>query len=162
MIIKISINGYFFSHLAFYGTYLQVSSINGSTVKKVKEKKKTMTLEKKLNSYLSYDVLITELKKIVILDILDIEKEYQENYIRDVLQHGCQSGIVGGLIYHRDTEKFALKHFNEIIDLYQCYAEDFGKDGIINPMLENNPLNWLAWFGYEETMREIANELDIE
>lgn len=121
-----------------------------------------MTLEKKLNSYLSDNVLITELKKAVVLDILDKEKEYQENYIHNVLQHGCQSGIVTGLIYYSDTEKFALRHFDDIVELYQCYADDFGTDGLTNPMLEHNPLNWLAWFGYEETMRELARELDIE
>ena len=117
-------------------------------------------LKKQLKMYLTDSVHITNLKKAVILDILD--KDEIKPYIKDVLQYGCQSGTVTSLIYYNDTHKFALEHFNDIVDMYQCLADDLGRESMINPMLEANPLNWIAWFGYEETIRELANELELE
>lgn len=118
-----------------------------------------MTIKQKLNSYLTDEVYITELKRAVILDILD--QEDPKAYIKEVLEHGCISGIVAGLIYYADSLPFAKKHFDDIVDIYQLQADDLGKDNMPNPMLESSPLNWIAWYGYEETVRELADELDI-
>lgn len=117
-------------------------------------------LKTKLEMYLDKDqVYITPLKRVVIESLLD--QDDIKSYMSDILKYGCISGSVNGLIYFDDTKAFALKYFDDIVELYQCLADHLGND-ISNPMLDNNPLNWLAWFGYEETVRELANELKLE
>ena len=85
----------------------------------------------------------------------------------DVLDHGCQSGIVGELIYYSDTVRFYKQYRQEInallyelMDSTGLYApsELFG-----NKWDKEDPLaqddynqNLLAWFGFEETLRNIG------
>ena len=86
----------------------------------------------------------------------------------EVLDHGCQSGIVSSLIYFSDTTKFYDNHKAEINALlYDLMAET----GIYNPSElfgdkwdREDPLaldvlnkNLLAWFAFEETLRQIAS-----
>ena len=98
---------------------------------------------------------ITALKKAVINDILD--QEDPKNYINDVLNMGCQSGIVTGLIYYTDTDAFAKKHIEDILDLYQEACET----SCNHLNIIDNKLNWLAWFGYEMIIQELALELEL-
>lgn len=79
-----------------------------------------------------------------------------EKYFLDVLQYGCQSGIVSELIYYYQTEKFFDTHANEIFDLYNELVSEYGQ---IDMELNKNNLAWLA---FEETLRNIAYDLDIE
>ena len=89
----------------------------------------------------------------------------------DVLEHGCQSGIVTSLIYYDDTTKFYDNHKAEINALlYDLMAET----GIYNPSdlfgdkwdcedplaLDVLNKNLLAWFAFEETLRQIASNFD--
>lgn len=88
------------------------------------------------------------LKKYVINDILeycDNDNEYILNYIKDVVNHGCVSGIVSSLIYYSDTEKFFNDYANEILEMLEKY-------GINNIKLNKNNL---SWFAYEK----ICNDL---
>ena len=85
----------------------------------------------------------------------------------DVLHHGCQSGIVGELIYYSDTVRFYKQHKEEINGL--LYAAMNGT-GIYSPSElfgnkwdKEDPLaqdtynqNLLAWFSFEETLRNIG------
>ena len=62
----------------------------------------------------------------------------KKDIFTDVLYHGCQSGIVGELIYYTDTVRF-----------YKQYRQD--------PLAQDTyNQNLLAWFGFEETLRNIA------
>lgn len=100
----------------------------------------------------------SELQKAVIADLLSQgSTEEIENYIHDVLSHGCSSGIVSMLIYYVDTEKFFKRHAEEILELLQNYREECGDI----PSFELNSNN-LAWFGYEMTVQNIANQLELE
>lgn len=85
----------------------------------------------------------------------------------DVLTYGCQSGMVGRLIYYADTTKYYAKHKSEINDLLREALWSCGtnnpKDLFGDKWDEEDPLaldvhnqNLLAWFGFEETMRKIA------
>jgi hypothetical protein len=89
----------------------------------------------------------------------------------DVLEHGCQSGVVTSLIYYDDTTKFYDNYKAEINALlYDLMAET----GIYNPSElfgdkwdREDPLaldvlnkNLLAWFAFEETLRQIASNFD--
>lgn len=81
-----------------------------------------------------------------------------ENFFSDLLQHGCVSGMIGSLIYYQDTHRFFDKHYSEIEEIRYELEESFG-----TPLQPNGDLkNWFAWLAFEETAREIADELEIE
>lgn len=92
--------------------------------------------------------------------------------IREVTEHGCQSGIVGDLIYYSDTVKFYKKHrgdisalLAEILDSCGCGVSGLFGDSWdeLDPLADDTQnQNLLAWFGFEETARNIANEIGVE
>lgn len=114
-----------------------------------------------------------KLTKKVINVILDQEASYMEGYIKDLLNHGCQSGMVGELIYYTDTVKFYEKYKTEIKAMLK---EALDETGLKSPLElfgdkwdeedifveEDMNKNLLAWFGFEETVRQIAYELEME
>ena len=110
-------------------------------------------------------------------DVLKYVLEQWSNYnnktdiFTDVLKYGCQSGCVGHLIYYCDTTKYYAKHKAEINKLlyealWECGANNpkdlFGdKWDLDDPLaLDTYNQNLLAWFGFEETMRKIADEFE--
>ena len=117
----------------------------------------------------------TKLEKEVCRYILDEWSDYSDKkaIFTDVLYHGCQSGIVGSLIYYTDTVAFYKRHREEINALLQ---ETMDECGSYNPsdlfgdkwdkedplVLDTYNQNLLAWFGFEETMRKIAYQFDID
>lgn len=89
------------------------------------------------------------------------------NIFKDVLYHGCQSGIVGALIWYSQTTAFYKKYRNEINELLKdlmdstglySMKELFGKnwDDEDPLILDTHNQNLLAWFGFEETLRNIG------
>ena len=110
-----------------------------------------------------------KLTKKVCTYVLDKWNDYDNktSIFTDVLYHGCVSGIVGELIYYSDTIAFYNKYRNEINELL---AESMANIGFYNPSNlfgdrweESDPLanditnqNLLAWFGFEETLRNIG------
>ena len=85
----------------------------------------------------------------------------------DVLYHGCQSGIVSELIYYSDTVKFYKQYKDDINRLLYSAMSDCGiyspaelfgdKWDSDDPLaLDTYNQNLLAWFGFEETLRNIA------
>lgn len=117
----------------------------------------------------------TKLGKEVCWYILDEWSDYTDKkaIFTDVLYHGCQSGIVGSLIYCTDTVAFYKRHREEINTLLQ---ETMDECGSYNPsdlfgdkwdkedplVLDTYNQNLLAWFRFEETMRKIAYQFDID
>ena len=85
----------------------------------------------------------------------------------DVLDYGCQSGVVGELIYYCDTVRFYKQYKGEIDALLYQSMQDTGlyspsdlfgdkwdkKDPLANDDFNQN---LLAWFGFEETLRKIG------
>ena len=113
-------------------------------------------LQKKLEELKNETAL--ELKAYVINDILEQDEEYMQGYIEDVLNHGCVSGTVSGLIYYTDTHKFFDEFYEEIMDLAHELEESLG-----TPLKVDGDLkNWYAWLSYEETLRAVAGELGME
>ena len=93
--------------------------------------------------------------------------------IENILNCGCESGIVKELVYYCDALKFYKKFQHEIVYLlnnlmwdceYKSPAELFGdKWDAEDPLaLDEDNQKLLAWFGFEETLRNIANEFGIE
>ena len=96
------------------------------------------------------------LKLFVITDILDYEDESAiKDYISDVLQYGCQSGIVTSLIYTKDTRNFAKTYFDECLEILDNVIQEIGKPSFT---IDSNSI---AWLSYEETLKNIASELGI-
>ena len=91
----------------------------------------------------------------IALDHID-EYENPTSYFEEVLYGGCQSGVVVEMITYQQTHYFFDRNYEEIFDLYNEYV----KEGILfNFELSKNNL---AWFGFEETLRHIAYDLDLE
>lgn len=89
----------------------------------------------------------------------------------DVLHYGCQSGIVGSLIYYSDTMKYFEKYREEIASLVYDLMVGTGlyslKELFGDKYDEEDPLihdctnqNLLAWFGFEETLRNIGMQFE--
>lgn len=84
-----------------------------------------------------------------------LEHEDIASFFTDLLSHGCQSGMVGSLIYYRDTHAFYDKHYDEIEALREELEEAFGEPLRVKGDLKN----WYAWMAFEETASGIRNEL---
>ena len=97
------------------------------------------------------------LKNNVMEILVDMQYEgYElEEVIKDVLNHGCASGIVGALTYYSQTRKFFIDNMDEIFDLYNEYIQEFGGIGF------EIDFNSLSWFAFEEVTRIIADEMEI-
>jgi hypothetical protein len=116
----------------------------------------------------------TQLRKVVARWIAARIGDYNngaEGVLKDLFHGGCQSGIVGNLIYYTDTCAFYAKHKQEIWDLVLIQAEQQGEQ---NPFAFLSALNGakdigsvdqfenlLAWYGFEETARIIAGDLKL-
>ena len=100
--------------------------------------------------------------------VIDRWSDYKDKkYIfTDVLNHGCQSGVVTELIYYSDTVRFYKQYRQEINDLLYdamngtgLYApsELFGDKWDKEDPLAHDDFNQnlLAWFGFEETLRSM-------
>lgn len=107
-------------------------------------------------------------------------EEQAENYyngiegvIKDLMYGGCQSGMVTNLIYNNDTVEFYKQYRDEIDNLlkdtleeygYSCPAELFGNKWDKEDLFARDHFNQnrLAWFGFEETARNLCLEAGIE
>lgn len=92
--------------------------------------------------------------------------------LRDVA-HGCATEVVGELVYYTDTVPFYEKHQEEIDALLYELCESTGESPSAlfarSSWDEHDPLargetnkNLLAWFGFEETARILAERNGIE
>ena len=95
----------------------------------------------------------------------------KKNIFTDVLSYGCQSGMVGFLIWYSDTTAFYKKYIEEINTLLYnvqsstglyCMKDLFGKKWDEEDPLGNSDfnMNLLAWFGFEETLRKIGYKFE--
>jgi hypothetical protein len=87
----------------------------------------------------------------------------------ELMTHGCQSGLVGELIYYSDTTKFYAEHkieigylLNELLSsarepMYKLFPEWDSEDPLA---LKTHNQNILAWFGFEETARRLLDRIE--
>lgn len=116
----------------------------------------------------------SKLTKKVINMLLDQgTPEEIENYMKDVLQHGCVSGMVSELIYYRDTVEFFDKYKKDILNILK---DDMNMNGISSPAEffgdkwdnddpfaeEEHNQNLLAWYSFEQTVYNLANQLELD
>ena len=95
--------------------------------------------------------------------------EDKNDIFLDVMKWGCSSGIVKELTYCSQTKNFYETYKHEISELlyksgWNNLADLFGKgwDKTDPLALESNNKNLLAWFGFEETLTNIAYKFGIE
>ena len=86
-----------------------------------------------------------------------------------VMRDGCVSGACRDLIYYGQTKRFYEEYKHEINELiYKCdytnLSDLLGSDwDETDPLaLEEDNQNLLAWFGFEETLTNIAFKFGIE
>ncbi len=106
-----------------------------------------------------------KLHKAVINDIINEAEYYNGNSIERIymrcsdVSHGCQTGIVGSLVYYSQTTAFFKKYESEIADLVSEAVSGFGMSlgELFKDWDNNDPFardlhnrNLLAWFAYEE------------
>ena len=73
-----------------------------------------------------------------------------------MLTYGCQSGIVTSLITYNDTKNFTKNYLNEALEILDNLIQEIGKPAFI---IDSNSI---AWLSYEETLRDLAIELDLD
>jgi len=79
-------------------------------------------------------------------------------FLNSVANNGCISGMVCGLVTYADTHAFFDKYYDDIEELRIEMEEETGQ-----PLdLQGNLKNALAWFGFEQTAYNLANELELE
>lgn len=114
----------------------------------------------------------TKLQRKVINVLLDQgDAEEIKNYMSDLMQHGCISGMVGELVHYRDTVAFYEKYKKDIINLLNETINNTGlqPSELFRNWDKSDPLahethnqNLLAWFAFEETTRNIGLELGLD
>lgn len=85
----------------------------------------------------------------------------------DVLHNGCCSGVVSELIYYYDTVRFYKQYRQEINEMLynimnetglyapsELFGDKWDKEDPLAQDICNQ--NLLAWFGFEETLRNIG------
>ena len=95
------------------------------------------------------------------------------SFINDVLSGGCVNGTVSELIYYCDTLAFYKRHRKDIqkilVDtMYDCGVD--GPKGIFGDKFDNeDPFcretsnqNLLAWYGFEEALRTLAERIGMD
>ena len=118
---------------------------------------------------------ITKLEKYVQKSCNSHAADYDngvKGFLDDLFYGGCQSGMVGDLIYYKDTLAFYKHHKAEITamlkDLLQecgfkspadLFGDKWDTDDLFADECSNQ--NLLAWFGYEETARKLADRNGI-
>lgn len=98
----------------------------------------------------------SKLKNNVIDIILENIEDYEEpkEFLEDVMNYGCASGIVSELIYFNDTKDFFIKHMEEIFDIYNDIKDNLSPDFEVNA-------NNLSWLAFEYMTNIIYNEIEI-
>ena len=119
------------------------------------------------------DNTTSELTKDVIDYVLNEWDGYDDkrNIVLDVLNNGCQSGFVGHLVYYSQTTAYYEEYKEEINELLydtmdecgiyvpsELFGDKWDKEDPLALYQSNQ--NLLAWFGFEETMRNFAREFE--
>ena len=114
----------------------------------------------------------TKLERVVRVWLNNHGRDYDNGWrgaYKDLEYGGCASGLVGKLIYYTDTLRFYRRHREEINALLRDALSNIGDTAMGSVFGDKwdaeDPLaadtqnqNLLAWFGFEETARRVAQE----
>ena len=109
-----------------------------------------------------------------IIENWDSSRDDDDNksILTDILEYGCGNGTCSDLTYYSQTLKFYEDYENEINELLTNLLNSCGCKSPVDLFGDNwdndDPLareehnqNLLAWFGFEETLRDIASNFNI-
>lgn len=82
--------------------------------------------------------------------------EELQYYMQDIMNHGCQTGIVPELIYEADCEVFVKDYLREIVDTMADMLEEF--------VIESIPadISLIAWWTFEYITKKLYHEINWE
>lgn len=89
--------------------------------------------------------------------------EERSSYLYNLATHGCESGMVGGVIYYHETEQLFKNHMTDILDEVAEYTEETGYNpltAIVEKEQTNNLYNYLVWFIIELRAHEMMQEVE--
>ena len=137
-----------------------------------KKKKRRLNKMEKINDILEDLKGQNELKNHVLDYYINNDYGDYDSLIKDMedlQQYGCISGMVNELIYYDDTSKFFDKYKNDInemlkdtlcctgLSIEELFGDKYDKGDPL--FLDYLNKNLLAWFGFEETSRNIYEQL---
>ena len=114
---------------------------------------------------------VNRLYKRVINEIIEDSKEYDGKNLQECITarlydvgRGLSTGIVGSMIYYKDTVRFFKTYKEEIANIISengYNPQDFnGYDEEDYFCKDTNNMNLLAWFAYEFIASELLNQLE--
>lgn len=80
-----------------------------------------------------------------------------KEFFNDLEYGGCQSGLIGMLIYNSDCKKIYIEHIDDFENMIEDYQEEIGE-----PIVNKSGVpryTFATWFAYEELGMSIANQL---
>jgi hypothetical protein len=86
---------------------------------------------------------------------------YDREELRAIADHGCQSGVAGGMIYYNETCALYDKHSEEMHDMLHEHEENFGE--MPQYVIENLGCiigfkNSVVWFCAEVLAQDMTND----
>ena len=115
-----------------------------------------MNIISRLNSF--KDEEQSDLMIAIIDDVLSVSTDEEEvkEYMENVINYGCQSGVVSSFIYTYQCNDFFKEHFDEIFEVYNEVKEEG-----LNVDFDLSATN-LVWIVYEVLVDRLYNELGLE
>lgn len=109
----------------------------------------------KKTCYSTYEVS-TVFNEIILSNIQNYngsKNQQLKSFLKDLLQGGCISGMIGKFIYHDDCKDFYIKHLDELENIKKDLEESFGE-----PIANRYQLphyTFLCWLCFEEYCYDI-------
>jgi hypothetical protein len=107
--------------------------------------------------------------------VIDRAADYDGDFrgpLKDLFYGGCESGMVGHLIYYGDTNEFGKKYQRQIFNLAMREAEECGEDNVLVHLGKCRGMkdvgtvdqlwNFLAWYGFETAARVLADRIGYD
>ena len=87
--------------------------------------------------------------------------EERETYLQDVVQHGCISGCVSGVIYNRQIREIFEEHVLEILEVIQQF--DYDTDQHLLGTVDATSIPETAvWFIVEQTASNMLQVMETQ
>jgi hypothetical protein len=86
--------------------------------------------------------------------------EEKQQYLDNVVNYGCISGCVSGVIYYRETQEIFKEHLIDILQVIEDYNEEAGYDVVAQNVEDYSTFyNWAVWFIVEMEADEMRENL---
>ena len=95
-----------------------------------------------------------------------LKDTYDREELQAIAEHGCQSGVAGGMVYYYETCALYDKHAEELHDVIWHYEQDFGSlpEYIIKHLGDltgfKNAMVWFVAEVYAQDMVSLDEEVE--